>query len=429
MPDKQQKNQGLWWVPSLAFIGAMPYIVAQQLSTVLYKNLGISNGEITFYTSMLYLPWVIKPLWAPIIDMFKSKRFWVIYMQMLIGAGLTALAFSLQTRYFFALSLAVFWLIAIASATHDIAADGFYMIALSPHEQAALVGVRSMFFRVATIIGGGVPVILVGAIAEKTANITQAWTYVLILLALTFLVLVTYHFFILPKPAEDTPASLNPPRSLTIQQVLVEFGATFKDFFLKKNIWFGVAFILLFRLGEAQALKVAGLFMLDARAVGGLGLSNQHYGLVYSVVGIMFLTLGGLLGGYLIARFGLKKMLWVMVAAIHLPNFAFVFLAAWQPDSLLVIGSALAFEQFGYGFGFTAFIMYMMMISDGPKKTSHYALCTGLMAAGMMIPGAYSGDLARYFGYTNFFLWVCICTIPGLLMTAFLKIDPSYGKK
>jgi len=427
-PHRQQRG-GLWWVPSLAFIGAMPYIVAQQLSTVLYKNLGISNGEITFYTSLLYLPWVIKPLWAPLIDIFKSKRFWVICMQMLIGAGMTALALSLQTPYFFALSLVVFWLIAFASATHDIAADGFYMIALNPHEQAAFVGVRSMFFRIANIIGGGVPVILVGMMNKKTADMAQAWSYVLMLVAAFFIALLSYHCFILPKPSADTSALGENASKLTAKQVLIEFAATFKAFFMKKQVWFSVAFILLFRLGEAQALKVVGLFMLDPREAGGLGLSNQEYGIVYSVVGIIALTLGGLLGGWLIARHGLKKMLWIMVAAIHLPNFAFVFLAWLQPDSLWIISAALAVEQFGYGFGFTAFMMYMMMISDGPQKTSHYALCTGFMAAGMMFPGAFSGDLSRYLDYTNFFVWVCVCTVPGLVMTAFLKIDDAYGKK
>ena len=429
MANNVQQRNGLWWVPTLAFAGAIPFVVAQQLSSVLYKNLGISNSDITFYTSLLYLPWVLKPLWSPFIDIFKTKRFWIVILQMLIGAGLAALSLSMQTPYFFIVSLIVFWFIAFASATHDIAADGFYMLALSTPEQAAFVGVRSLFFRVANIIGGGIPVIFVGRLAQGNGDMAQAWSIVTMGIAVIFIALTLYHYFLLPKPTADQGSLSVNNTPLNISEVLAEFAATFVAFFRKKEIIFAIVFILLFRLGEAQALKVVSLFMLDPREKGGLGLSNQDFGLVYSIVGISFLTIGGLLGGWLISRLGLKKMLWPMVAAIHLPNFAFVFLAATQPDNLFIVAGALAVEQFGYGFGFTAFLMYMMMLADGPKKTSHYALCTGLMAAGMMIPGAYSGELAKFFGYTNFFLWVCLCTVPGLIMTAFIKIAPGYGKK
>ena len=435
MANNLQQRHGLWWVPTLAFAGAIPFVVAQQLSSVLYKNLGIANSDITFYTSLLYLPWVLKPFWSPFIDIFKTKRFWIVFLQMLIGVGLAALSLSIQTPYFFFISLIVFWFIAFASATHDIAADGFYMLALSTPEQAAFVGVRSLFFRIANIIGGGIPVIFVGRLVQQNGSMVQAWYLVTMAIAGIFIALTLYHFFLLPKPSSDQGSLSSKNNSdaantrPTMREVFVEFMATFAAFFRKKEIAFAIVFILVFRLGEAQALKVVSLFMLDPREKGGLGLSNQDFGLVYSIVGIGFLTIGGLLGGWLISRKGLKNMLWPMVAAIHLPNFAFVFLAATQPDNLIIIAAALAVEQFGYGFGFTAFLMLMMMISDGPKKTSHYALCTGLMAAGMMIPGAYSGKLANLFGYTQFFLWVCLCTVPGLIMTAFLKIAPDYGKK
>ncbi len=429
MANNLQQRHGLWWVPTLAFAGAIPFVVAQQLSSVLYKNLGISNSDITFYTSLLYLPWVLKPFWSPFVDIFKTKRFWIVFLQMLIGAGLAALSISIQTPYFFLLSLIVFWFIAFASATHDIAADGFYMLALNSPDQAAFVGVRSLFFRIANIIGGGIPVIFVGRLVQQNGNIAQAWSIVALVIAGIFCALTLYHYFVLPKPAADQGSLSSKNASISTREVFVEFATTFSTFFRKKEIVFATLFILVFRLGEAQALKVVSLFMLDPREKGGLALSNQDFGLVYSIVGISFLTIGGLLGGWLISRHGLKKMLWPMVVAIHLPNFAFVFLAAIQPVNLIVIAAALAVEQFGYGFGFTAFLMVMMMISDGPKKTSHYALCTGLMAAGMMIPGAYSGELSRFFGYTNFFIWVCLCTLPGLLMTAFLKIAPEYGRK
>lgn len=434
--SKQMHNQvhnqvqggGLRWVPSLAFAGAIPFVVAQQLSSVLYKNLGISNGDITFYTSLLYLPWVLKPLWSPFIDIFKTKRFWIIVMQGGIGTCLALLSLSLQTSYFFALSLLVFWVIAFFSATHDIAADGYYMLGLSSGEQAAFVGVRSLFFRIANVMGGGIPVIFVGALAQRTGDVAQAWSIVMLTVAALFIALTFYHGVILPRPEADT-SSLVQRETLTVTEVFHEFINTFILFFKKKDVLFAIVFILLFRLGESQALKVVSLFMLDSKEVGGLALSNQSFGVVYSLVGIAFLTLGGLLGGWLISRHGLKKMLWPMAAAVHLPNFSFVFLAAVQPDSLLVISAALALEQFGYGLGFTAFLMYMMMVADGPHKTSHYALCTGLMAAGMMLPGAYSGDLSKYLGYTHFFIWACVCTVPGLVMTAFLRIAPDYGKK
>jgi PAT family beta-lactamase induction signal transducer AmpG len=423
------QKTGLWWIPSLAFLGAIPFIIAQQLSSVLYKNLGVSNSDITFYTSLLYLPWVVKPLWSPLIDIFKTKRAWIIALQMAIGAGLAALSLSLHTPYFFAISLLVFWFIAFASASHDIAADGFYMLALNSSEQAVFVGVRSLFFRIANIVGGGIPVIFVGRLTQHNQDITQSWSIVLMVISAIFIVITLYHAAILPHPTSDQSSLAASERKLTTQEVLAEFAATFREFFQKKEILFAILFILLFRLGEAQALKVVSLFMLDPRAKGGLGLSNQEFGVVYSIVGIAFLTIGGLLGGWLISRHGLKRMLWPMVLTMHLPNLAFVFLALAQPENLTVIATALAIEQFGYGFGFTAFLMIMMMIADGPKKTSHYALCTGFMAAGMMIPGAFSGDLSQYLGYGNFFIWVCLCTVPGLILTAFLKIESDFGRK
>jgi PAT family beta-lactamase induction signal transducer AmpG len=303
------------------------------------------------------------------------------------------------------------------------------MLALKVPEQAAFVGVRSMFFRIANIAGGGIPVYCVGVLAQRNGSMSHSWSIVLMMVAAMFIAFTFYHFLFLPKPSADQSSLSGLTRPMTLNDVFTEFFLTFRDFFRKKEILILIPFILLFRLGESQALKVVSLFMLDPVEKGGLGLSNQDFGLVYSIIGISFLTLGGLLGGWLISRFGLKKMLWIMAFAMHLPNFAFVFLAATQTSNFPIIAGALAVEQFGYGFGFTAFLMYLMMVADGPHKTSHYALCTGFMAAGMMLPGAYSGALSNYLGYTNFFLWVCLCTVPGLILTAFLKITPDYGKK
>ncbi len=427
--NSTNQRHGLWWVPTLAFLGAIPFIVAQSLSSVLYKNLGVSNSEITFYTSLLYLPWVIKPLWSPLVDIFKTKRFWVILTQMLIGASLFALSLSLHTSHFFFISLAVLWLIAFASSTHDVAADGFYMLGLAPAERASFIGVRSMFYRIANIIGGGIPTLASDSLFAYTGNWASTWAIVFQVLAFILIALALYHLWALPKPSDDKSILEVHGKQVSVAEVVREFFATFRAFFTKKDIGIALAFILLFRLGESQALKVVSLFMLDPRDKGGLGLSNHDFGLAYSIVGIGFLTLGGLLGGWLISRFGLRKMLWPMMAAVHLPNLAFLFLAYAQPESLTVISAALAVEQFGYGFGFTAFLMVLMMIADGPLKTSHYALCTGFMAAGMMIPGMFSGKLSTFFGYPHFFLWVCLCTIPGFLLTAWIKVDADYGKK
>lgn len=421
-------KDGLKWVPTLAIIGAIPFVLVQQLSSVLYKNLGISNTDITFYTSMLYLPWVLKPLWSPLVDIFKTKRFWLVSLQVSIGASLAALALVVSTPYFFILSLGVLWVIAFASASHDIAADGYYMLALSASEQAAYIGVRSLFFRLANIVAGGVPVILVGYVVERVHGFALAWTIALLVLAVLFVSLAFYHLRVLPFPPDDQ-GSLKLRTEIRLNDVYREFVETFASFFRKPEIGVLIAFFLLFRLGEAQALKVVSLFMLDTRAQGGLGLSNQEFGLVYSFIGIGSLTVGGLLGGWSLSRFGLKRLLWGMVLTMHLPNLAFVFLAFQQPESLSIIALAIAIEQFGYGFGFTAFLMIMMMISDGPRKTSHYAICTGFMAAGMMLPGLFSGALVHHFGYPSFFMWVCICTVPGLILTRLIRIHPHYGRK
>ncbi|MFA6311052.1 MAG: MFS transporter [Sterolibacterium sp.] len=411
-----------WWIPSLYFGQGIPYVVVMTLSVIMYKNMNISNTDIALYTSWLYLPWVIKPLWAPFIDMFRTKRWWVVTLQLLIGAALALVALTLPLPNFFQITLAVFWLMAFASATHDIAADGFYMLGLKQHQQAAFVGVRSTFYRIAMVTGQGGLVYLAGQLTESTGNVGLAWSVVFFILAGMFLALSIYHRFILPVPPSDRATASGAP-------VLKEFLTTFAAFFRKKDILIILAFLLLYRFAEAQLLKMAAPFLLDAVAQGGLGLSTQAVGIVYGTVGVVALTLGGLLGGYVISRQGLKFWLWIMVLSVHAPDLVFIYLSSAQPSDIFIVAAALAIEQFGYGFGFAAYMLYMIMVSDGVHKTAHYAICTGFMALGMMLPGMLSGWIQSQLGYLNFFIWVCIATVPAFLVTVFVKIDPEFGKK
>ena len=411
-----------WWIPSLYFAQGIPYVVVMTLSVIMYKNMNISNTDIALYTSWLYLPWVIKPLWAPFIDMFRTKRYWVVTLQLLIGAALALVALTIPLPNFFQVTLAVFWLMAFASATHDIAADGFYMLGLKQHEQAAFVGVRSTFYRIAMVTGQGGLVYLAGQLTESTGNVALAWAVVLFILAGMFLSLSISHRFILPVPVSDQATASGAP-------VFKEFVTTFTAFFRKKDIFVILAFLLLYRFAEAQLLKMAVPFLLDSASTGGLGLSTQAVGIVYGTVGVIALTLGGLLGGYVISRQGLKYWLWIMVLSVHVPDVVFIYLSTVQPSDIFIVSAALAVEQFGYGFGFAAYMLYMIMISDGAHKTAHYAICTGFMALGMMLPGMVSGWIQSQLGYVNFFIWVCIATVPAFVVTAFVRIDPEFGKK
>ncbi|MGM0376130.1 MAG: MFS transporter [Bacteroidota bacterium] len=600
------------WVPTLYFAQGVPYVIVMTVSVIMYKRLGISNADIALYTSWLYLPWVIKPLWSPVVDMLKTKRWWILIMQMLVGAGLAGVAFTIPAPSFFQYTLAFFWLLAFSSATHDIASDGFYMLALDEHSQAYFVGIRSTFYRVAMITGQGLLIILAGffetytgrepveftvqtqpdlpaeievpdfknkepepdqsfiltekdleiptekaspetidslkqwaaeqnlekgfvipeeekeedadqgwfgknvsgplteklksvfdreevedaglkpgnigligvRLAEtpeedeevvlnsgikrgdesieliegerieftqanydetawiviqldpklegesvayyegRSGNIPLAWSITFMILAGLFFLFFVYHRFILPKPAADKATVSGEGENL-----FTEFLKTFKSFFQKENMGPALGFLLLFRLGESQIVKLASPFMLDAREVGGLGLTTGDVGLIYGTIGILSLTLGGILGGIVASRKGLKYWLWPMALAMNLPNVVFVILSYTTPQSMWVISSGVAIEQFGYGFGFTAYMLYMIYFSEGKHKTAHYAICTGLMALGMMIPGMISGWVQEIVGYQNFFIWVVLCTIPGFILLNYLKIDPQFGVK
>ncbi|MCG3118041.1 MAG: hypothetical protein ALAOOOJD_00174 [bacterium] len=619
-PNGHSKGRHPWfWVPTLYFAEGIPYVVVMTVSVIMYKRLGISNTDIALYTSWLYLPWVIKPLWSPIVDIFKTKRFWIILMQLIVGAGLGGVALTIPLPDFFKYTLAFMWLLAFSSATHDIAADGFYMLGLAEHQQAWFVGIRSTFYRLAMITGQGLLIILAGyveshsglpsvevtvsakpattslaaihpdsliispssgdlriitspanleistaprrkseadsvltfakawnirqgfypeeekaqkltaisaepswwhrvivanletflkkhfspkekvagstdwvgnvttlffhlsnkpetgreivvnfgresgdnsiALAEgarfvfneknwnkpvmavlqldpklksasaatfqaRAGNIPLAWSITFFVLTGMFVLFFIYHRFILPYPVADKATLGNTSRS-----VLREFVMTFASFFKKKNIGLALTFLLLYRFAEAQLVKMASPFLLDAREVGGMALTTGQVGFVYGTVGIIGLTLGGLLGGFVAAKHGLKFWIWWMVLAINIPDSVYVYLAYAQPDNFGIINLCVAIEQFGYGFGFTAYMLYMIYISEGEHKTAYFAICTGFMALGMMLPGMFSGWLQEIIGYQNFFVWVMLATIPGFIVTKFIPIDPEFGKK
>ncbi len=421
----KNKQVSPWaWVPTLYFAQGLPYVAVMTISVIMYKRLGISNTDIALYTSWLYQPWVIKPFWSPFVDLLKTKRWWVVTMQLLVGAGLGGVAFTLPMDFFFQATLAVFWLVAFSSATHDIAADGYYMLALEQHEQAFFVGIRSTFYRISTIAGQGLLVMIAGLLETSTGKIPLSWSITFFIMAGMFIGFCLYHKFILPKPATDKPAT-----TVTASNLMKEFFATFVSFFKKEQVGIAILFMLLFRLPEAQLVKMITPFLIDPRDVGGLGLTTTQIGLTYGTIGILGLTIGGILGGIVASRGGLKQWLWPMALIISLPNIAFVYLACVQPESLLVINFCVFVEQFGYGFGFTAYMLYMIYFANGEHKTAHYAICTAFMALGMMLPGMAAGWLQEKLGYEHFFIWVMICCIGTLVVTAFLKIDPEFAKK
>ncbi len=610
--NSQKKTSPWAWIPTLYFAQGLPYVAVMTISVIMYKRLGISNTDIALYTSWLYLPWVIKPFWSPFIDLLKTKRWWVVTMQMLVGAGLAGIAFTIPAPHFFQITLAIFWLVAFSSATHDIAADGFYMLALDTHDQAMYVGIRSTFYRVATIAGQGLLVILAGLLESNTGltplslevkagpqyaseialpstdyvtdsnndemhfvatpavleigtaanpaqvdsvnawvkqqniangfaapetaattqsstaakgqelskfelfikntfgenrertqhqltgnigvikvclsqqpkpgekvvlntvhktgdqsifltqgdriefnadnwnkpayitiqvdpklkeassasfestsgNIALAWSITFFVLAGFFIAICLYHKYILPKPASDRAVC-----EATASNIFKEFFATFVTFFKKKQVWVAVLFMLLYRLPEAQLVKLINPFLLDPKELGGLGLTTGQVGLVYGTIGILGLTVGGIIGGIVAAKGGLRKWLWPMAWSISLTCATFVYLSYYQPDSLFIINLCVFTEQFGYGFGFTAYMLYLIYFSDGEHKTAHYAICTAFMALGMMLPGMAAGWLQELIGYKHFFYWVMICCAATIAVCAFIKIDPNYGKK
>jgi PAT family beta-lactamase induction signal transducer AmpG len=416
--QRKEKVNPWAWIPSLYFAEGIPYVAVVTISVIMYKNLGLSNTNIALYTSWLYLPWVIKPFWSPFVDLLKTKRWWIVSMQLLIGGGLAGVAFCLPTPFFVQSTLAFFWMVAFSSATHDIAADGFYMLGLDKNEQAFYVGIRSTFYRIATLFGQGVLVYFAGILEKSTGNIPFAWSITFFVIAGLFLAFFIYHRFILPYPSTDKPNS-----DINARSIFKEFGLTFQTFFTKKHALSAIFFMLTYRFAEAQLLKLIQPFLLDPREVGGLGLDTKEVGMIYGVIGVIGLTLGGIIGGIVAAKGGLKKWLWPMMLSMLLTVITFVYLAYFLPENWIIINLCVLIEQFGYGFGFTAYMLFLMHFSEGEHKTAHYAICTGFMALGMMLPGMAAGWIQEQLGYQHFFLWVLGCSLVPIIAAASLVLD------
>ncbi len=484
MISKTEKRNPWFFVPSTYFAEGLPYILINSVSVIIYKNMGVSNAEMAFWTSWLYLPWVLKMLWGPMVDMYGTRRKWAVYTQLILACCLAAAALSLTGNNFFALSLLAFAAGAFVSATHDIAVDGFYMLALTKPDQAFFVGIRSMFYRLAMIFGTGFLVYRAGKMQATTGDAAGSWSIMLFVSAALFLMLFLYHRFTLPYPAEDVPkakfkfsgilpligylaaaavitgifhnlhgvwAKLATAAALVtalfyayqtyifprLKHKLAEEGNSFNEafvsYFTQNKIGYIVAFILFYRLAEAMLLKMTQPFLLDAIEKGGLAISTAEVGIIYGTTGMIALIAGGLLGGWFISKYGFRRCLWPMVLALHIPDVFYLYMAYAQPalQQLTVLGRSIPYgtvpllvaaEQFGYGIGLTAFTVYLMMICKGKYKTAHFAISTGIMALGMMVPGMVSGMLQQAVGYRHFFLAVCILTIPGILVIFRLPI-------
>lgn len=416
MTPKDEK--AWWWVPSLYFTQGLPYVLVVTVSVIMYKQLGIGNAAIGLYTSWLYLPWVLKPLWSPLVDLKGTKRRWFLWMQLVISLAFLGVGLALPTTGFLVTTLAFFWMAAFASATNDIASDGYYMIALSEKKQSFFVGLRSTFYRLAMITGQGLIVILAGRLEQEFGDPHRAWSVTLVVASALMLLLTVSNYFAAPV-YEDARL---PGQDGTFLGIL-------GDFFKKPGMGWALAFILCYRLGESQLVKMAAPFLLDSRGAGGLEYSTEAVGTIYGTLGIVFLSAGGILGGILISRDGLGKWMLPMLLALNLPNALYALLAWQQQDSLWAVGGTVVLEQFGYGFGFAAFLVYLLYISKGPYKTAHYALGTGFMALGMMLPGMVSGYLQEWLGYPGFFLWVVAAALPALLLLKFIRYPADFGRK
>lgn len=430
MTGKVTGRSPWWWIPTLYFAEGIPYFIVNNISVTMFTKMGVPNGEMALFTSLLYLPWTLKPLWSPLVDIFRTKRWWIVMMQALVSAAFVLLALTLPSpetstqvpMSMFTFTLLLFVFAAFASATHDIAADGFYMIALDSGQQSFFVGIRSTFYRLSSIFGQGVLVVVAGVLEEKTGNIPLAWSLTIGLTAVIFSILTIYHSFALPRPAGDSAVSTDGSGSAG------EFTKAFVSFFRKLGVWIAIIFMLLYRLPEAFLLKMVNPFLLSPASEGGLGLQTSLVGIVYGTIGVLALTVGGIIGGMAASRWGLKKSLWPMAACMTLPCFTFVYLSMAMPHNLVIISTCIAVEQFGYGFGFTAYMLFMMYFAEGEFKTSHYAICTAFMALSMMIPGAVAGYIQEWLGYTMFFWMVIICCLATVAVTSLVKVDPEYGK-
>lgn len=421
---KTKNSNPAFWIPSLYFAEGLPYYAVMTISVILYKRMGVDNASIALYTGLLYLPWVIKPLWSPIVDMLRTRRWWIFSTQTFISICFAAIALMIPADSFFQWTLCLFWLVAFCSATHDIAADGFYMLGLSEEHQSSYSGVRNIFYRTATIFGQGFLVWFAGRLEVSAKSTVTAWSITFLLLGGLMLILGIYHRRMLPIPAKDVSRNLN-----NVKSAIKNLWKIIASYFKKPGIVVALLFMLLFRFPEAMLVKMVSPFMLDSIENGGLAISTENLGIINGVFGVIGLIAGGVAGGILISIKGLKYWLWPMVLAISLPDLVYVYLSMLQPDNLYIIGSCIFVEQLGYGFGFTAYMMYLIYFAQGEYPTAHYAISTGFMALGMMLPGMVAGKLQEWLGYEEFFILVMFCCLATFAVSALLKIPSEFGRK
>ena len=454
----KSNNCSPWfWVPTLYFAEGVPYFVVNNISVMMFTKMGVPNGDMAFFTTLLYFPWFLKGVWSPLVDVVRTKRWWIVTMQVLLTALMVLLTLTLphpsvdviqsgQTPIsLFTLTLVLFIIAAFASATHDIAADGYYMLAHSPSSQAAFIGIRSTFYRIASVFGQGVLVYIAGHIEKSTGDIPYSWRITLGVSAVVFFLITIYHTFFLPHSDEDRPRQSSAENVKSIEDGVQkgngkdaksasnwsELAESFVTFIKKPNVLWAIAFMLLYRLPEGFLIKMCQPFLVHGTETGALGLSTELVGLIYGTFGVIALLAGGIVGGIVASKIGLKRSLWIMAACMTLPCLTFVYLAIYQPDNIVIISVALCVEQFGYGFGFTAYMLYMMYFSEGEFKTSHYAICTAFMALSMMLPGFVAGYIQEAIGYVNFFWMVMACCVATVAVTFIVRgqIDEQYGRK
>ena len=431
------------WIPTLYFAEGIPYFIVNNISVTMFTKMGVPNGAMALFTSLLYLPWAIKPLWSPFVDILKTKRWWILSMQILMSVTFILTTLSIphpdaatiasQTTpiSLFTFTLILFIVTAFASATHDIAADGFYMLALDQQQQSFFVGIRSTFYRLSSIFGQGVLVYIAGYIECTSHNIPLSWTLTMAITSVIFTLVSLYHTFVLPKPKADGIRHIEERQQQQAQAIWKEFARTFVTFIRKPGVLLAIVFMLLYRLPEAFLLKMVNPFLLDSQPKGGLALATDEVGVIYGTIGVFFLTLGGIIGGVASSRWGLKKALWPMALFMTLPCATFVYMSMFHPTNVVIISTCVAIEQFGYGFGFTAYMLYMMYFSEGEFTTAHYAICTAFMALSMMIPGMFAGYLQEWLGYEGFFWMVMVCCVATVAVTIVVRkeINANYGRK
>jgi len=413
--SEQKSNRSAWlWIPTLYFVEGLPYFIVNTISLVMFKDLGMDNGTLAMITSLISLPWVIKPFWSPFVDIIRTKRWWVTSMQIIMAVTVALIAVSISGT--FSIALIFFVITAFASATHDISADGFYMLSLDERRQSAFVGIRNTFYRISMVFGQGVLVVIAGLLEKKCGNTVQAWRLTLLITSAILAVFAIWHCFRLPRPTEDCKREKQ-----NASEIFRGFADAFMTFFTKKGVGLAMAFLLLFRLPEAFSVKMLYPLFSDSVELGGLGLDKATFGVLYGTFGVMALLLGGILGGLHISKKGLRHCMMPMALALALPCSVYLVMAVAQPSSIWLIGAMIVLDQFGYGYGFTAYTVYMMRFSEGPLKTSHYAFCTGFMALSMLLPGLVAGYLQQWLGYSGFFILVMICCFATFFVTLFAR--------